>query len=99
MNIKIIGDGAILAAVRDALLQEPGLQNCTIQVKREGTRETVREATVTPHGVIQVSVTDGVVLLEDHVTSLIQKRLTSVLAWWVPGIRDVINGLEVVPLQ
>jgi osmotically-inducible protein OsmY len=99
MNIKIIGDGAILDAVRDALLQEPGLQNCTIQVKREGTRETVREATVTPHGVIQVSVTDGVVLLEDHVTSLIQKRLASVLAWWVPGIRDVINDMEVVPLQ
>jgi osmotically-inducible protein OsmY len=99
MNIKIRNDEAILDAVRDALLQEPGLQNCTIQVKRDGTRETVREATVTPHGMIQVSVTDGVVLLEDHVTSLIQKRLTSVLAWWVPGIRDVINGLKVVPLQ
>jgi len=94
-----MGDGAILDAVRDALLQEPGLQNCTIQVKRKETWETVREATVTPNGVIQVSVTDGVVLLDDHVTSLMQKRLASVLAWWVPGIRDVINGLEVFPLQ
>ena len=94
-----MGDGAILDAVRDALLYAPGLQNCTIQVKRKGTWETVREATVTPHGVIQVSVTDGVVLLDDHVTSLIQKRLAGVLAWWVPGSRDVINGLEVVPLQ
>jgi osmotically-inducible protein OsmY len=100
MNIKIIGDGAILAAVRDALLQEPGLQNCTIQVKRDdNTWETVREENATPHGVIQVSVTDGVVFLGDHVTSLIQKRLASVLAWWVPGIRDVINGMEVVPVQ
>ena len=54
---------------------------------------------MTPHGVIQVSVTDGVVLLDDHVTSLIQKRLAGVLAWWVPGSRDVINGMEVVPLQ
>ena len=94
-----MGDGAILDAVRDALLYAPGLQSCTIQVKRKGTWETVREATVTPHGVIQLSVTDGVVLLDDHVTSLIQKRLAGVLAWWVPGSRDVINGMEVVPLQ
>jgi osmotically-inducible protein OsmY len=94
-----MGGGAILDAVRDALLYAPGLQNCTIQVKHKGTWETVREATVTPHGVIQVSVTDGVVLLDDHVTSLIQKRLAGVLAWWVPGSRDVINGMEVVPLQ
>jgi osmotically-inducible protein OsmY len=94
-----MGDGAILDAVRDALLQAAGLQNCTIQVKRKGTWETVREATVMPHGVIQVSVTDGVVLLDDHVTSLIQKRLAGVLAWWVPGSRDVVNGLEVVPMQ
>ncbi|RPH79453.1 MAG: BON domain-containing protein [Nitrospiraceae bacterium] len=94
-----MGDGAILDAVRDALLYAPGLQNCTIQLKRKGTWETVREATVMPHGVIQVSVTDGVVLLDDHVTSLIQKRLAGVLAWWVPGSRDVVNGMEVVPLQ
>ncbi len=92
-------DGLILNAVRDALLQEPGLQNCTIRVKRADMWETVREAIVMPYGVIHVSVTDGVVLLEDHVTNLIQKRLASVLAWWVPGIRDVINGMEVVPLQ
>jgi len=94
-----MGDGAVIDAVRDALLHSPGLQNCTIQVKRKGTWKTVREATVAPHGVIQLSVTDGVVLLDDHVTSLIQKRLAGVLAWWVPGSRDVINGMEVVPLQ
>jgi len=94
-----MGDGAILDAVRDALLHAPVLQNCTIQVKRKGTWEIVRQATVTPRGVIQVSVTDGVVLLDDHVTSLIQKRVAGVLAWWVPGSRDVINGMEVVPLQ
>lgn len=55
-----MSDGAILDAVRDVLLHASGLQNCTIQVKRKGTWETVREAAVTPHGVIQVSVRDGV---------------------------------------
>ena len=29
--------------------------------------------------------------------SLSHKRLTGALAWWTPGCRDVINGLEVVP--
>ncbi len=90
-------DGAILDAVRDALLQESALESCTIQIKSKGKVETVRESRYQPHGVIQVSVTDGVVLLDDHVTNLAQKRLAGVLVWWVPGSRDVINGMEVVP--
>jgi osmotically-inducible protein OsmY len=94
-----MGDGAILDAVRDALLQESTLMNCLIQVVRKEQLETVRDVTVEPHGVIRISVTDGVVLLDDHVTSPTQKRLAGILAWWVPGSRDVINGMEVVPDQ
>jgi osmotically-inducible protein OsmY len=94
-----MGDGAILDAVRDALLQEPTLLNCSIHVIRKGRRETIREVTGETHGSIRVSVNDGVVLLDDHVTGLTQKRLTGVLAWWVPGSRDVINGMAVVPDQ
>lgn len=94
-----MGDGAVLDAVRNALLQELSLQNCTIRVLHKGKTETVRKARADPHGVIELSVTDGVVLLDDHVTSLAQKRLAGVLAWWVPGSRDVINGMEVVPPQ
>jgi osmotically-inducible protein OsmY len=94
-----MGDGAVLDAVRDALLQEPTLQGCAITLKRKGRAETVRAVTTDPHGAIEVSVRDGVVLLDDHVTSLAQKRLAGVLAWWVPGSRDVINGMDVVPPQ
>ncbi|RMH32753.1 MAG: BON domain-containing protein [Nitrospirae bacterium] len=95
-----MGDGAILDAVRDALLQEPGLQHCTIKVHRvhhNGKVEIVREALFPNPGMIEISVNDGVVLLDGHVLSLIQKRLAGVLAWWVPGSRDVINGLAVEP--
>ena len=94
-----MGDGAILDAVRDVLLQELSLQNCTIKLKRKGRVETARDVTTQPHGVIEVSVRDGVVLLDDHVSSLAQKRLAGVLAWWVPGSRDVVNGLAVEPPQ
>jgi osmotically-inducible protein OsmY len=92
-----MGDGAILDAVRDALIQEPALENCAIRIRSKGRVGTVREAMLKPSGAIEVSVTDGVVLLDDRVTNLIQKRLAGVLAWWVPGSRDVINGMEVVP--
>ena len=90
-------DGAIFAAVRNALLQEPALQNCTIKLISKGKLETVRESLMDPRGVIEVSVTDGVVLLDDHVNNLAQKRLAGALAWWVPGSRDVINGMAVEP--
>jgi osmotically-inducible protein OsmY len=92
-----IGDGAILKAVRDVLLQEPALQDCAVRVRSKGRVETIRESAAPNSGVIELSVNDGVVLLDDHVPSLAQKRLAGVLAWWVPGSRDVINGMAVEP--
>jgi osmotically-inducible protein OsmY len=59
--------------------------------------ETVRKAIPEPAGSIVVEVNDGVVTLNGEVPSLTHKRLAGVLAWWVPGTRDVINGLEEVP--
>lgn len=94
-----MGDGAILDAVRDVLLQESALLNCSIHVIRKGVLEPVRKVDREPRGAIRVSVKEGVVLLDDHVTGLAQKRLAGVLAWWVPGSRDVVNGMEVVPDQ
>jgi osmotically-inducible protein OsmY len=59
--------------------------------------EPVRKAVPEPAGSIVVAVNDGVVTLNGEVPSLTHKRLAGVLAWWVPGTRDVINGLEEVP--
>jgi len=44
-----------------------------------------------------VDVNNGIVDLEGSAPSLSHKRLAGVLAWWVPGSRDVINSLEVIP--
>lgn len=46
---------------------------------------------------MKLRVTDGIVTLDGEVPSLSHKRLAGVLAWWVPGSRDVINGLGVEP--
>ena len=52
---------------------------------------TIRDIT------IEVDVNNGIVDLEGTVPSLSHKRLAGVLVWWVPGSRDVINSLEVIP--
>lgn len=46
---------------------------------------------------VKADVVDGVVDIEGTVGSLTHKRLAGVLAWWVPGVKEVINSLEVNP--
>ena len=46
---------------------------------------------------VEAAVRDGVVTLNGRVQSLSHKRLAGVLAWWVPGTRNVVNGLDVQP--
>lgn len=92
-----MGDGAVLDAVRDALLEEEALRDCALTVVRKGSRELARAGATPMSGSIMVSVSDGVVWLDDHVTSVGQKQLAGVLAWWVPGSRDVVNGMAVEP--
>lgn len=79
-----MGDGASRAHVRDALIQEPALEACTIQIRDKDQPETVRESTREPYSVIEISVEDGVVTLNGQVPSLSNQRLAGVLAWWVP---------------
>lgn len=92
-----MGDGEIRDLLRDALLQEPALAELAIQETVKGEVLTVREPAERRRGWICISVTDGVVTLNGDAPSLAHKRLAGVLAWWVPGSRDVINGLGVVP--
>lgn len=91
------GDGAIRDTLVQELLQEPVLIPCTIRVRHKGAMETVRESAETPDSLVEVVVNDGVVRLNGHLPSLSHKRLVGVLAWWTPGCRDVINGLQVTP--
>ncbi|MCS6927122.1 MAG: BON domain-containing protein [Candidatus Binatia bacterium] len=92
-----MGDGAIRDHVRDALIQEGVFAHCRIRVRDKGVVETCQEPATAAVGEIEVAVEDGVVTLNGQVPSLTHKRLAGVLAWWVPGSRDVINGLAVVP--
>lgn len=48
-------------------------------------------------GSIDIEEDNGVVTLNGIVPSLVHKRLAGAIAWRVPGVRDVINGIAVDP--
>ena len=75
------------------------LGSCAIWAIVKGKSEVVREADQGVDGSIDVEVNDGVVVLNGAVSNLTAKRLAGVLAWWVPGSRDVVNGIEEVPTE
>jgi len=90
-------DGEIRDHICTALLAENLLASCAVWAMVKGKPEVVREADQGMEGSIDVEVSDGVVILNGAVPSLSAKRLAGVLAWWVPGSRDVVNGVEVSP--
>lgn len=97
--VERMGDAEIRDRVCKTLIQEPGLDACTIRARLTDEMEILRRSVMEPAGDIRVEVEDGVVILNGWVPSLSHKRLAGVLAWWVPSSRDVINGLEETPTE
>jgi osmotically-inducible protein OsmY len=88
-------DGAIRDHVCNAFLMEPAFEGCSVRALVKQEMEAVRA--LDSRHILEVEVADGVVILNGTVDSLSHKRLAGVLAWWVPGSRDVVNGIEVSP--
>lgn len=91
-----MGDGAIRDELRAALLQEPAFSTFAIRETAKARTETLREPPQSD-GVIEYEVQDGVVILNGTVPGVGHKRLAGVLAWWIPGSRDVVNGIAETP--
>lgn len=94
-----MGDGQIRDLLRDALVQEPAFSEFAIGELIKGQLALVREPATVRRGSIEIDVSDGIVTLNGEVPGLAYKRLAGVLSWWVPGSRDVINGLDEVPSE
>ena len=92
-----MGDGEIRVHMRDALINDLALEALEIREFDAGKWLLARGVPQGSRGAIDVEVQDGIVTLNGCVPGLTSKRLAGVLAWWVPGVRDVVNGLEVDP--
>jgi osmotically-inducible protein OsmY len=90
-------DDGILDDLRKAYYDEPSFRQLALKERENGALKLVRDASEAGHGEIEIEVHDGVVILNGRVPSLAAKRLAGVLAWWVPGSRDVVNGIAVEP--
>lgn len=88
------------AQIRDHLLhslqRDSTFDDCTIREWVKGEDVEVRSTPRRPRGEIRVFVRDGVVELDGEVPTRAHARLAVLLAWWVPGSRDVIDGLGIL---
>lgn len=88
-------DGAVRDHVCNALIGEAVFDSYSVRALVKQEMEAVRS--LDANRMLEVEVDDGVVILNGKAESLSHKRLAGVLAWWVPGSRDVVNGIEVSP--
>lgn len=87
-----MSDDGILDHLRKALLQEPMFEGMSLLVRNVNELTAIREVS-DAIGQIEFEVEAGIVTLNGSVPGLTSKRLAGVLAWWIPGIRDVVNGI------
>lgn len=90
-------DKEIRVHLRDMLIEDLSFRELEIREADADGLRLVRGAPTGARGNIDTEVQDGVVTLNGRVPGLSSKRLAGVMAWWVPGVRDVVNGIAVEP--
>lgn len=87
-----------VAGVVDRLLVRPASRMSDAEIRDHVYTAFLEEPVINLRDAgILVEVERGIVDIEGRVGSLSHKRLAGALAWWVPGVTDVINSLEVAP--
>jgi len=92
-----MGDREIRDHVARAFLGEPAFAELAVYERRGEKLEPIRASPIDLRGRLEIEVADGTVTLDGTVPGLDHKRLAGLLAWWVPGVRDVVNGIAVEP--
>lgn len=91
---RVLDDATIREDLRDALLEDDLFRRCILgEVQADGMLLPLL-APEPALGEVTYAVEDGIVTWNGCVADIALKRLASVMAWWVPGVRDVVNVLE-----
>lgn len=91
---QTMGDADIRTHLRNTFVRELSFAGLQISELKGAARERI-SSPPDPIGDLDYEVDDGIVTLNGGAPGLSTKRLAGVLAWWVPGSRDVINGMAV----
>jgi len=89
-KVKEIGE------VKDALRLPSAGELSDAQIIQHINDAMVQDATLHEHQ-LKAASQDGCVTLTGWVDSIEEKRLMGLSAWWVPGVVDVDNRVEVIP--
>lgn len=84
-------------AVEDRTRVETGETMGDLELLDHLRRSLVEERNIEENQIVLEAEEEGGVLLRGEVHSLVQRRLAEVLAWWVPGVRNVTNLIVVDP--
>jgi osmotically-inducible protein OsmY len=97
-------DREILARLREMFAQDRDFSDLDLRQDAapgllEMRFDAVAGAGGEARGRIDLEAEDGAVMLNGYVPTLVRKRLAGAMAWRIPGVRDVINGLVVRPAE
>jgi osmotically-inducible protein OsmY len=90
-------DKEIRVHVRNGMIEEQSFKTLEVRERENDEWHLMRGAPEKMLGRIDIEVKDGIVVLNGRVPGLTTMRLAGAIAWWVPGARDVFNGIEVAP--
>ena len=94
---QAMGDDEILTHLTKMLYEDLAFKHYGLTaIDHKGEREVLRQLDGQA-GFFLVTAEEGTVYLNGEVKSLCDKRLAEVMAWWVPGSRNVVNQLKVTP--
>lgn len=90
-------DGTIRDSLIASFTRDSSFHNCTVAIWNKSHFEAINDARAETPCFVNLLVDHGVVTLSGEVISLSHKRLAKLMAWWVPGVCDVVDYLKVVP--
>lgn len=90
-----LDDHTIREDLRDALLEDDLFRRCVLFEAQPDGSALLLLAPDEALGEVCYAVQDGIVTWSGAVADMVLKRLVHVMAWWVPGVRDVVDSLEV----